>query len=75
MTTAIVNRMDGEVLHVELELGGQLWLRNESGQVEKVKVEHLPLERWAFEGAGANVDDLPVRITHKARQFAQEAMQ
>ncbi|MFJ3685529.1 hypothetical protein [Pseudomonas sp. NPDC090208] len=68
MTVAIVNNDSGEVLHVMLELGRDLWVRDGRGHTEKARVEHFPLERWTFEGAGAAVDDLPVHVPQPQRQ-------
>ena len=60
MSKAIVNRVTGEALTVELELGEDLWLRDEHGDIEQAKRNHFPLERWRFVGSYEVVDDTPV---------------
>lgn len=54
----VVNRVSGERLVVELEIGPLLWLRSDSGDVEQARIEHLPAERWAFMEAGGSYVDL-----------------
>lgn len=62
MSQTITNRLTGETLTVYLELGDDLWLLNQAGEIEHVEREHLPADRWCFEGAHGAGDDIP-RIT------------
>jgi hypothetical protein len=58
MLRYVVNRANGERLTVELEIGPQLWVRDQQGAIESVSREHLPAERWAFIECGASNVDL-----------------
>lgn len=60
MSKQVINRLTGEELKVELELGEDLWLRNEHGEIEHALRIHLPLERWRFVGTLPTVDDVPL---------------
>lgn len=60
MSQSIVNRVTGETLTVELELGEDVWVRNERGDIEQALRSHFPLERWHFVGTLESVDDVPV---------------
>ena len=62
MSQTVTNRITGESLTVYLELGEDLWLINESGEIEHVKRDHLPVDRWCFDGFHGAGDDIP-RIT------------
>lgn len=59
MSTSIVNRVTGEVLTVELELGEDVWVRNEHGDIEQAKRVHFPLERWRPMGTLEGGTDVP----------------
>ncbi|MFV3292441.1 MULTISPECIES: hypothetical protein [Pseudomonas] len=60
MSTRVINRLTGEELKVELELGEHLWLRNMHDDIEHALRIHLPLERWRFVGTLPAVDDVPM---------------
>lgn len=76
MSKQVINRLTGEELKVELELGEHLWLRNEHGEVEHALRTHLPLERWCFVDTLPTVDDVPLLATAPAfRQTAYGATQ
>jgi hypothetical protein len=59
MSQTITNRITGETLTVYLELGDDLWLRDEGGEIEHVERAHLPAERWCFDGTRNAGDDVP----------------
>lgn len=59
MLRYLVNRVNGERLTVELEIGPYLWVRDGQGAIESVSREHLPCERWAFIESGASNVDFP----------------
>lgn len=59
MLSEVVSLTSGERLAVELEIGHQLWVRNERGTVETVSREHLPVEGWEFVEKGGSSVDLP----------------
>lgn len=57
MLREVVNRATAERLVVELEIGPQLWVRNQHGGIELVQRQHLPDEQWLFIETGvSNVD-------------------
>lgn len=72
MSKEIVNRLTGEVLTVELELGERLWVSSPMGEVVPAMRAHFPLERWRFVGTSASIDDIPVRspAQHQVREPA-----
>jgi hypothetical protein len=66
MSQTITNRLTGETLTVYLELGDDLWLRNEAGDIEHAERAQLPADRWHFEGVRGAGDDIPrIAINHK----------
>lgn len=58
MLRYVENRANGERLTIELEIGPQLWVRDQHGAIESVNRDHLPAERWAFIESGASNVDL-----------------
>jgi hypothetical protein len=69
MSQTIVNRLTGETLSVYLDLGDDLWLCNEAGDIEHAQRAHFPLERWRFDGArdaGDNIPRVAIRIDFPA---------
>ncbi len=66
MSKTIVNRKTKEVLMVELELGDDIWVRDQRGHTTKAHRTHFPLERWQFNGTSPLVDDVPVRLAAPA---------
>lgn len=75
MSKAIVNCVTGETLTVELELGEDLWLRDEYGDIEQAKRNHFPLERWRFVGSSEVVDDTPVMVMRSQGQQSHSPLQ
>lgn len=77
MTVAVQNRKTGEELLVLLEIGDDLWLRNDRGETERARRQHFPLERWCFIGEHPAVDDVPVPLLarHTCGQLATGAFQ
>lgn len=51
MSQTVTNLLTGETLTVQRECGNELWLRNGAGEIEHALREHLPAERWRFDGA------------------------
>lgn len=46
MIHSVHNRVTGETLAIELEIGGTWWLRDKAGLVIEAERAHLPPERW-----------------------------
>lgn len=72
MIHSVHNRVTGETLAIELEIGTTWWLRDKSGLVIEAEREHLPPERWQLlrDSGDDSLQAPPCRPSHAHTQQA-----